>query len=330
MHLPVDVIERLERFVNDIVEIDPAPMPEQALARKLDVLARVVELLRLGSGRSDNRTSMDEMLERGLDVFPSSASQLVVHVGGRAKARAVGAGRSRLPSELQECLLLHLLHRRSRSGSIGDDLHEFVVAIRDDLAPRDVESTRTGVMRIATTTRDAARVLRMHGLVRDNDETRGRRWDLSLLGVLTAVEVGGAGRGGALPPLAAYEHTVSRFGEGDRLAASLETTIARFGDPGVVAGAIRRLCSPDSDVFPTFDVVVHALVEFCRSLVVHWQALDARASILTSKDVRAAADEMLRTIQDSVPAGLFAEEVNKSLALDQLIGAGRRYPGGPE
>jgi hypothetical protein len=328
LHVPEDVIERLERFVNDTVEIDPAPTPEQALARKLDVLARVVELLRLGSGQSDNRTSMQELLERGLDVCPSSSRALVVHVGGLARARTVGAGRSRLPSELQECLLLHLLHRRSRSGSIGDDLHEFVVSIRDDLAPRDVESTRTGVMRIATTTRDAARVLRMHGLVRDNDETRGRRWDLSLLGVLTAVEVGSAGRGWALPARAAYENSVSRFGEGDRLASSLEETIGQFGDPGVVAGAIRRLCSPDSDVFPTFDVVVQALAAFCRSLVVHWQALDARASILTSKDVRAAADAMLRTIQDSVPAGIFAEEVNQSLALDQLLGQGRRKLGG--
>jgi len=324
MYLPADVIERVQRFVQDVVDVEPALPPSEELAVKLDILARVVELLRLSSGRADNRTTMQQLLERGLDVCPSSSGALVVQVGGRARARAIDAGRARLPSELQECLLIHLLHRRSRTGSIGDDLHEFVVAIRADLSPRDIESTRTGVMRIATTTRDAARVLRIHGLIQDSDETRGRRWDLSLLGVLAAVEMGRVGRGGALPPAAAYVSGMSRFGEGDRLASSLEEMVARFRDPVIVSTAVAELCGSDLDIFPTFDAVVRTLSTFCQTLYTHWQELDSRASRLTPKDIRSAADAMLRTVEESVSAGLFAEEVNKSLALDQLLGAGRR------
>ena len=52
-----------------------------------------------------------------------------------------------------------------------------------------METTKTCVVRIATTTRDAARALRQHGLLRDVDETRGRRWELSVLGVLVASEL---------------------------------------------------------------------------------------------------------------------------------------------
>jgi len=146
--------------------------------------------------------------------------------------------------------------------------------------------------------------------------------------VLVAAEVSRGGLGGALPPAAAYVHGVARFGEGDRLASSLEETVARFRDPAVVATAVEELCGADRDIFPTFDSVVHTLSTFCQTLYMHWQELDSRESRLTPKDVRLVADAMLRAIQDAVPSRVFAEDVNRSLSLDQLLGEGRRHQGG--
>jgi hypothetical protein len=231
--------------------------------------------------------------------------------------------RARRQSEMQSALLLHLLHARSKHGRIGDDLHAFILAVHPQLAPADVETTRTGVMRVATTTRDASRTLRVHGLLRDSVETRTRKWELSVLGILVAVELSTRYDTPTLPDRRRFVERFGRFGESERLSEELEEVVRRYAEASAVRAALLGICQRDRDLFETFDDVVNTVATYCQRLAEQWSALDAGETAPDRKAQKARADEMLRVVEAAVPPGAFAEDVNKSLSLDGLPGMKR-------
>jgi|GEM_PF-6603927 len=314
------LLDELEHFVEDLIDVSPLRSNGRELATRLDVLQRVIELLRLRAGRLESELPMHELLAARLSVVDAEQSGGQRITFGSALNRVPSNTRPRRQSELQAALLLHLLHARSKHARIGDDLHQFILAVGDDLAPADVESTRTGVMRIATTTRDAARALRLHGLLRDSDETRTRTWELSLLGILTAVALSETKPTRSLPPLAAFADTTGRFGESKRLSQDVETVVGNFDDELRVRDSLLALVTPDKDVFVSFQQVVRTLTKYCMSLSAHWRALDERHRTLSVKELRAAADAMLSAVESAVIPKVLAEDVNKSLSFRQLPG----------
>jgi hypothetical protein len=307
-----------------MVALEPEPDLDTALATRLDVNERLIELLRLRAGRVENRLTMHKFLEQGITVSARGPfDPPLMTFGNTTLNRELGSGRYRRQSELQSALLLQLLHARSDRGRIGDDLHRFILAVSADLVPADTETTRTGVTRIATTTRDAARALRWYGLLRDSDATRTRKWELSLLGILTAVRLSRRTPTMGLPPHNAFGYSNGRFADSDRLSQDVEEALRAFRDDDEVKAALYPLCARDHDIFSNFNEVVATLARYCETLDAQWRALDDKRRTRTPAEVRAAADDMLRTVEDAVPPGALAEEVNKSLAFDQLSSLGR-------
>lgn len=334
MTWPTDLLENAERFVMQTVGLGPGRGEDGSLADRLDVLERVIELLRIRSGRVENALTMDDLLGRGLLIEPPAYSNTPpIFVGRHADSPPMPPERPRRQSELQVALLVHLLHARSQSGRIGDDLHRFILGVGGDLAPTDVETTETGVMRIATTTRSAARTLRMFGLLRDTDETRTRTWELSVLGILVAVELSRSMPTLALPQrnaptgspnalrdsesMAEYFLRHQWFSEGIRLADPVAASVRHFRDDAVVRAALLRLCADDSDVFPSFATVVRTVARYCAALDDGLEHAAEQREKVDPKALRRAADEMLAVVESAVRPSALAEDVNKSLSLRQ-------------
>jgi hypothetical protein len=182
-----DMLAALESFVEDVVRIRGLGEPDAGdLARKVDVLERVVELMRLRSGVMENRLRMEELLGRGLQVSRGGDGAVRLLVGGGAVTGRAGwrSRGGRTQTEMQVPLILYLLITYRSPRTINNLLVDFLSEARAWLSPSDVETTRTGVMRAMTTTRSAARALRLHGLLTDSDRTAYKTWELSVLGLL--------------------------------------------------------------------------------------------------------------------------------------------------
>lgn len=189
MAWPEHLLDETERLIDRLVGLHCEQLAPGGLATRLDVLERLIELLRLRSGRIENTLSIHDLLHRELEVFVNAETgALWLTVGPKRRDRHLAEVFRRHP-DLHVALLLFLLYSGRAERRIGDDLNQFILEVKEGLHPCDTETTKTGVVRIATTTRDAARALRQHGLLRDVDETRGRRWELSVLGVLVASEL---------------------------------------------------------------------------------------------------------------------------------------------
>lgn len=322
MTWPDHLLDQAEGLIQQLVGLHCDELAEGGLATRLDVLERLIELLRLRSGRIENTLSMNDLLHRELEVFVNAETgALWLTVGPEARGRHFAEVYRRHP-DLHVALLLFLLHSGRAERRIGDDLNQFIIEVKEGLHPSDMETTKTGVVRIATTTRDAARALRQHGLLRDVDETRGRRWELSVLGVLVASELTERHPKLGLP---------DRHDQGDgfgqtwalkRLAPDVEKVVRTFAHPADVRRALSELVDPDKDVFISFDVVAETLSHYCAGLENRWREMDARGKVKSGQDLQAEADAMLRAISAAIIPSRFALEVNKSLSMRQLPGFG--------
>ena len=78
-----DALESLASFVESAIQIDSATRWSTTLAEKLDVLERVIELLRLRTGKVVNSLRVDELLANGLSVSTAPGGGSVLTVGGR-------------------------------------------------------------------------------------------------------------------------------------------------------------------------------------------------------------------------------------------------------
>ena len=141
------LLDRLELFVDQGVHIGPWRGETEDLAAKIDVLERVVELLRLRTGHVINKLSMEDLLRSGILVERSSAGTLVLRVASGDGTHEI---RSHTPdgwkqSELQVPLVLFLFAPHPQPHSIHDLIAAFLAKIQESLSPADVETTKTGV-----------------------------------------------------------------------------------------------------------------------------------------------------------------------------------------
>lgn len=310
---------KLERFVGDAVRIGSLGEPIGGdLAWKVDVLERVIELLRLRSGVMENRLRMDELLGRGLDVSRGADGALRLIVGGGTSRPVTGwpSPGGRTQSELQVPLILYLLITYREPRSINDLLVECLAEVRTWLSPSDVETTRTGVMRAMTTTRSAARALRLHGLLTDSDRTAYKTWELSVLGLLVAaVLLERAGRSLEMKPRSLVLAEGGRFGASTHLATPVTDVLRLLSDPREVSAALHRICAPNRDVFPTFDQAVGILVSFTQRF-----SAERELRRREPHELRAEARTMIDALRDAIPADAFSEDMAKDVALKELLG----------
>ncbi len=274
MTWPEPLLHDLERLVEDLVVVEPGTDGHD-LATKLDILERVVELLRLRGGRVRNERSVGALLGGGLAVQHNGSGGALRIVVGASGSR-YGVDKPRTPDELHVPLLLYLLRDRNAGERIGDDLQHFILSIVNDLGPADVETTETGVMRIATTTRMAARALRHFGLIRDSDETRTKTWDLTLLGILCALDLGEWHPAPRLPKRGERTPIVRKRGGPERLAFSVEQSIESFVDERRVREELFSLLGDHPDRGALVDTVAPVIAARCRDFQEYWHGSHER------------------------------------------------------
>lgn len=311
------LLATLRSFVMDTVWLGGLRGDADPLSMRLDVLERVVQLLRLEAGWAEFRMPMSALVAAEIEFETRVAGGGLLRVG-RPHGRRAPEGRTatgeRTPAELQVPLLLYLLHRHRAGTRIGALLVDFLNVVRPSLSPADAEATRTGVTRVMTTARSAARSLRLHGLLTASKRTAYRTWELSILGVLVAARLHEGGHTMLIPERRRPDPAGPR-GAGGHLAEPIAGAIAELSDPDVVAESLVRLCRPDADVFDSFGPAVTAIATFCESLKPRGDGPGHSRG-----ELRTAADELLRVVGETVPPAALAEDLAKAFALRELLG----------
>jgi len=307
----------LETFVHQAVEIGPGAGLPDTLQARLDVLERVAELLRLRAGWSEHRIPIERLIEAGMDIETGQAGATVLRVGVPSRTSTGQQWQppdERTQGELQAPLLLYLLRRRHTGMRVGNLILEFVNALRPYLSAADVETTETGVTRVMTTARIAARTLRDYGLLTDTKATAYRTWQLSLLGVLVAVRLQDGKHTLAMEQRQrAVSDPAGPFGGTNMLAAPVREAMSRLADPAQVVGTLQRLSEPNTGAFDTVGPALDALATYCARLEPGGQP-----PVGSLAELRVAARAMLAAVDEAVPAELLAEELAKRLALQEL------------
>jgi hypothetical protein len=310
----------LAAFIEQVVVLtNPPQSSADALGVKLDVLERLIELLRLIHGSVGNKQRIEDLLSHGLEVSRSSMGGLRVRVGVNAtQLRLPGwpAPGGRSQAELQVPLMLYMFVTYRKKRAISDLLVDFLEELRPWLSPSDVESTRTGVMRVMTTTRSAARALRLHGLISDSQRTAYKSWELTVLGlVVAALLIEREGTSLEMQPRGLRVTSGGRFGASNHLTEPLSKIARELHDPRNVTRALHRVCSPNREVFPTFDRVVGIIVSWSKR----------REESLTSRhpdmfQLRKQARELVSELSTLVPENALADDMAKDFALRDVLG----------
>ncbi len=314
--------EQLADFVHRVVGGPQILRYGDDLIARLNLLERVVEMLRLQTGHVSNDLRMQEVLDQGLAVQPldGGGARLIFGATRRIQGLESLDAPERHPTELQRPMLLYLLHRHRQGDRIARLIDGFIEAIHPYLSARDVESTGTGVARIATTTRATARALRLHGLLTDSERTAFKTWELSVLGVLVAVRLHRERQGWGLTSRRQAPAYPGRYGGSSMLHPDVVRILRRYQNPSNLSADLLRLCESDREVFATFDLVVETLSAFCLELHQDDSSLDvALKKHVREAALKAAATRMLGTVSDAVMPGFFTKDVRHKLAIDELL-----------
>jgi hypothetical protein len=277
----------------------------------------VIEVLRLRTGRLTNDLSMKDLFAKGISVEHGAGGRPVLCVQGGYPAQTISPhtpdGLTQF--ELQVPLIHFLLHQHRRGWRIGRLIPAFLGDIQSALSPADVETTRTGVTRVATTTRSTARTLRLHGLFADSHRTAYKTWELSTLGLLVGLHLYDRGASMEIEPRALPWAGSKRFGGSDCLTETVASALLDLADPLVVAQTLGRACTHNREVFSTFDRVVSIVTVFCERFA---NAHDRRGADLL--ELRDASKALISSLESAVPAGALAEDIGEQFALRDLIG----------
>ncbi len=142
----------------DTQRVDPGH--NAPLSTKLDVIERVLEMLRIEKKQLNNHLAFSDFIQGNLEFKNNQ-----IHFTPPLKPRTRGFGTR--PVHLQPKLLIYLLFRHGKSDNqVYDIINNFVRVIWDDLVELDFEKTKTGVFRCFTNTRFAANTLRDYGLLK--------------------------------------------------------------------------------------------------------------------------------------------------------------------
>lgn len=304
------IVEAVSALVGGIVEFAPDSGVGTDLGSKLDVLERVVELGRLATGRLENSIRMTDLLETGIMVRPEGRTVLVgvePRYGTRGR-KAWPTPDPRVPQELQTPLLLHLVHNRMRKRPIGQLLADFIEAITPFLSPLDVESTQTGVSRVATNSRFAARTLRSWGLLRTSREVAFKTWELTHLGVIVGAILVMKGNKIRIEPRRL------KTSSSDWLAKPLQEVSHDLRDPVKLRRALAAICIPNADVLASMATVLEILQDYGEVIC------SDQSPGLSFAERRSKAAALLQSVEEAITPEQLADDIVTDLALRDLLG----------
>jgi hypothetical protein len=286
-----------------------ARSPDEEFEHKLDALHRVVELARLTTGAVVNKYTMREVLAAGVSV---DLDAMLVGIGStpdgspRVDTSGWPAPNERMPNELQAPLLSYLLRQYKRPRRIHETIEGFVRAVKPFLTPFDTESTVTGVPRVMTNTRVAANLLRDWGLLQNSPRVRYKSWELTHLGLLAAAALAREGRPGI--PARTLSMPYGQF-----VAEPIREVLWRLRRVDLLVPTLRIICADNGDVLRSLDAIHHLVCEYADALMRSVDLYDFSGS-------RAAALDVLRRIEETIPVESLADDLAVDLALRDLLG----------
>jgi len=154
----------------------------QSLEAKIDVLERILELLRIERQHLDNDIAMEDFIQGEIYIKDG-----VLQYIETSDYRSQGSGTP--PISFQPGLLAFLLANYRCQNDVFNIIDCFIKAVWNYLGPLDFKKTKTGVTRCFTNTRFAALTLRNYGLLKFTQAEAFKTWSLSLIGMIVATKV---------------------------------------------------------------------------------------------------------------------------------------------
>lgn len=176
-------LQHARELIDSLVEISPdkpASWNKISFGQKLDRLSELIDALRFDNDEpeeSDRRKTF-----RPTRIFADpSAGKIHFVGGGHTEALEDDAAR-----KLMLPLLKYLHGHPGKGRAVLSIVRAFVRNYRPHCHMRDFQRTATGVLRIETNVRFAARELRKFGLLQYTQVEAFKTWRLSLMGILAA------------------------------------------------------------------------------------------------------------------------------------------------
>lgn len=244
-----ELLALIDRHIQITGESKTLFEPPLEIESKIDLLERIVEVLRIKTRHLENSLPMEQFIQGYLGVD----DKLLCYAKPK-KYKNLGSGTR--PIRLQSKLLLFLLIHHNTRLSVYEIIDNFIQTIWDYLETLDFKRTRTGVIRCFTNTRFAALTLREYGLLEFTEKEAFKTWRLSLLGIIVASKVMEAGNwdlSRSVKELQSYAlHPDVR--EAFRDLQNLDAFVLR----------LSVLCKPDVGIFTPFrDQLMAAYHSLC-------------------------------------------------------------------
>lgn len=177
------------RLLDEMIVFYPLEANQDSVKRKVDILERIVKLIRTELAHPQNDFLSEQLLKTTIFV---NDSERRIHIDlnqQNENSNATTQLEIRTSRNLQASLLVFLLLNFRRHDSVLQVIEGLVDEIRSTLSIRDFQRTKTGVIRCFTNTRFAAKQLRDFGLLKFTKKEAFKRWELSFLGILVALQL---------------------------------------------------------------------------------------------------------------------------------------------
>jgi len=170
----------LLKIIQKYVSLSGFSISHDDISSKIDLVERILEILRIENKYLDNNLPMERFIQGRLDIDQSG-----IHFSSPKILKDSGSGTA--PIRFQPKLLLFLFFRHNRGRyKVYDIIDSFIKTVWDSLETVDFKKTKTGVMRCFTNTRFAANTLRDYGFLKFTKKEAYKTWVLSLSGLLVA------------------------------------------------------------------------------------------------------------------------------------------------
>jgi len=280
------------------VQLNGRPGTLDELALTLDVLERIVEVLRIKYQCRENNLSFEEFIQGEV-----SARNDILNYFSPTEYRLLSSGTT--PIRLQPKLLMYLLLYHNQASRIYDIIDQFIIKIWDKLEFVDFKKTRTGVTRCFTNTRFAANTLRDYGFLKFTRKEAYKTWVLSMPGFLVASKV-----------LENKNWSVPEFQDSFKVGLHSDILTAWDGLQTYehFVGRLAKVCHPNVKVFNTFDGILKRAYVLLEK---YWATINNQK--LTKTQRKQESMKLLAELEENPKIEDFYKEFSMCLNVDILI-----------
>lgn len=292
-------LDEIKKLLLQLVTVHgPAVQPGNGMALRIDLLERILELLRSDEKHFENTLDFERFIQGSIFVGSDG-----LHYVFSENSQLLGSGTP--PIQLQTKLLMFLLLHHRSAYRVFDIIDDFIRTIGGQLEHLDFKKTRTGVTRCFTNTRFAANTLRDYGFIKFTHKEAYKTWVLSLPGFLVASKVIADGNW-VLPP----HHKVFS----SDLHPDIHKAYEELKTYDQFVERLEVVCNPNVKVFKTFEPILHHAYSLMNP---YWLAL--KDEKLTLKERKKKSLELLVQLEENPKIEDFYNEFSACINVDTLL-----------